>query len=212
MKKILINYYLVFVFVLFMVLNFMFYDFEVEGLLYTFLYDVLFILNIVFIVRNRKSIKFKVPVMAGYLLILIFCKDIYYVVFDIANVILLGIMGILENGLVRVFSAIILGLVLFFSSYMVFFLMLVYIVSGNDIYEDTHYYCNDNYEIYSYSGGAFDGFHYSIGKHYEFMNIDGIIEINYSDRNEVSEEKYNNFLKTHSCKLVGDGDGTKKNS
>ena len=46
----------------------------------------------------------------------------------------------------------------------------------------------------------------------EFMNIDGIIEINYSDRNEVSEEKYNNFLKTHSCKLVGDEDGTKKNS
>ena len=98
------------------------------------------------------------------------------------------------------------------SLYMIFFLMLVYIVSGNDIYEDTHYYWNDNYEIYSYSGGAFDGFHYSIGKHYEFMNIDGIIEINYSDRNEVSEEKYNNFLKTHSCKLVGDEDGTKKNS
>ena len=44
------------------------------------------------------------------------------------------------------------------------------------------------------------------------MNIDGIIEINYSDRNEVSEEEYNNFLKTHCCKLVGDEDGTKKNS
>ena len=56
MKKILINYYLVFVFVLFMVLNFVFYDFEVEGLLYTLFYDVLFILNIVFIVRNRKSV------------------------------------------------------------------------------------------------------------------------------------------------------------
>lgn len=209
MKKLLINYYLIFVFILFVIFNFTFYDFKVKGLLYTFLYDLLFILNIVIIVRNRKSIKFKVFVMAGYLLILIFCKDIYYISFDIVNAVLLGIMGILEKGLVRVFSAIILGEVLFFSPYI--FLMLLF-VSGNDIYEDTHYYCNDDYEIYSYSGGAFDGFHYIIGKHYEFINIDGIIEVNYSEKNEVSKEEYDVFLKDHNCKLVGDEGGNKENS
>lgn len=85
-------------------------------------------------------------------------------------------------------------------------------VSGNDIYEDTHYYCNDDYEIYSYSGGAFDGFHYIIGKHYEFINIDGIIEVNYSEKNEVSKEEYDVFLKDHNCKLVGDEGGNKENS
>lgn len=64
MKKVLINYYLIFVFILFVIFNFTFYDFKVKGLLYTFLYDLLFILNIVIIVRNRKSIKLKVFVMA----------------------------------------------------------------------------------------------------------------------------------------------------
>lgn len=209
MKKVLINYYLIFVFILFVIFNFTFYDFKVKGLLYTFLYDLLFILNIVIIVRNRKSIKLKVFVMAWYLLILIFCKDIYYISFDIVNAVLLGIMGILEKGLARVFSAIILGEVLFFSPYI--FLMLLF-VSGNDIYEDTHYYCNDDYEIYSYSGGAFDGFHYIIGKHYEFINIDGIIEVNYSEKNEVSKEEYDVFLKDYNCKLVGDEGGNKENS
>ncbi len=72
----------------------------------------------------------------------------------------------------------------------------------NDIYDDMHYYCENNYEVYSFSKGAMDKFHFSIGKHYEILNIDKVIYIFYSKRNEVSIEDYNNYLNTHNCRLV----------
>lgn len=80
--------------------------------------------------------------------------------------------------------------------------------SMNDIYDDMHYYCDNNYEVYSYSAGAMDSFHYSIGKHYEILNGNGIIYISYNEQNEVSQEEYENYLNTHKCKLVGDINGS----
>lgn len=200
MKRVLLNYYLGIVFILFVILNLAFYNVRVSGLFYILFYDILFILNILVIVRYRESIKFKVPVMIGYLFVWIFCKDVYYLAFDIVNVILLGIIGMVSPGFVRIFSFIIMGIILCFLP----FIFIYNILGNDDIYEDTHYFCDGNYEIYSYSSGAFDGFHYSIDQHYEFINVDGIIEIDYRERSKVSLEEYNDFLKTHSCKLVGD--------
>ena len=79
----------------------------------------------------------------------------------------------------------------------------------NKIYEDTHYYCNKNYEIYSYSNSAGDIFHYSIGKHYDFLNINDIIHITYNEQNEVKKYDYDNYLKKHKCRFVGDINGSK---
>ena len=79
----------------------------------------------------------------------------------------------------------------------------------NDIYDDMHYYCDNNYEVYSYSAGAMDSFHYSIGKHYEILNISGIINISYNERNEKTQDEYEAYLETHNCKLVGDKNGSK---
>ena len=79
----------------------------------------------------------------------------------------------------------------------------------NKIYEDTHYYCNKNYEIYSYSNSAGDIFHYSIGKHYDFLNINDIIHITYNEQNEVKKYDYDNYLKKHKCRLAGDINGSK---
>ena len=74
----------------------------------------------------------------------------------------------------------------------------------NDIYDDMHYFCENNYEVYSYSASAMDSFHYSIGKHYEFLDIDGMIYIPYNERNEVSQEEYDYYLNTHNCRMVGE--------
>ena len=60
-----------------------------------------------------------------------------------------------------------------------------------------------NYEIYSYSNSAGDVFHYSIGKHYDFLNINDIIHITYNEQNEVKKYDYDNYLKKHKCRLVG---------
>ena len=81
-------------------------------------------------------------------------------------------------------------------------------IISNDIYNDMHYYCENNYEVYTYSGGAMDKFHYSIGKYYDILDIDGIIYISYNERNEVSKKKYDNYLKEHKCRLVSDINGS----
>ena len=74
----------------------------------------------------------------------------------------------------------------------------------NDIYKDMHYYCDNNYEAYAYSEGAMDRFHYSVGKHYEILNIKGLIYIRYSERNEVTNVEYQEMIKNHNGKLVGE--------
>ena len=79
----------------------------------------------------------------------------------------------------------------------------MYFVYG-DIYDDMHYYCEDNYEVYGYSAGAMDSMHYSIGKYYKFLNIGDVIYAVYSERNEVSEGEYKDYLKNHGCRLADD--------
>ena len=72
------------------------------------------------------------------------------------------------------------------------------------IYPDMHYYCDNNYEVYSYSGGALDKFHYNIGKYYPVIDKKDILYISYNPGKEVSEKKYNKFLKEHKCWLDED--------
>lgn len=79
----------------------------------------------------------------------------------------------------------------------------------NNIYEDTHFYCDNNYEVYSYSAGAMDGFHYSIGKHYKILDINGIIKISFNNQNEATQNQYETYLERHNCELVGEKDGFK---
>ena len=74
----------------------------------------------------------------------------------------------------------------------------------NDIYRDTHYYCENNYEVYSYSNGATDKFHYSIGKHYEFLNINNMINISYRKRTEKNYNEYESYINMHHCQLIDD--------
>ena len=135
--------------------------------------------------------------------------------FYFSNIIVLIGIGLIDSMFMRIF-AIIFGLIVSIFFLPLFFIFLLCFGTSmseesgrNDIYEDMHYYCENNYEVYSYSAGAMDRFHYSIGKHYEFLDIDGIIYISYNERNEVSQEEYNNYLNTHKCKLVGDVNGSK---
>ena len=129
---------------------------------------------------------------------------------SLSNLFILIAIGFMESNFVKVISVLITLFFVVFSMPLLFVYLLRYGAgigeeSGrNDIYDDMHYYCENNYEVYSYSAGAMDRFHYSIGKYYEFLNIDGIIYISYNERNEVSQEEYSNYLYTHKCKLVGD--------
>ncbi len=211
MKKI-INYYLILKIIIFIFLNFTLYNIEIKGKVYEILIIILLVLNIYLIIKFRKNLKYKTVTIICYIILMPFCKNIYYLIFDIINIILIGIISVFDKKGTKIFAIVILSIIIFYSPYILFILMFLYYTTEDDIYADTHYYCNNNYEIYSYSGGGFDGFHYSIGKHYEFVNINDIIEINYSERNEVSQKEYDEFLQNNDCRLVGEENGTTNNS
>ena len=135
--------------------------------------------------------------------------------FYFSNIIVLIGIGLIDSMFMRIF-AIIIGLIVSIFFLPLFFIFLLCFGTSmseesgrNDIYEDMHYYCENNYEVYSYSAGAMDRFHYSIGKHYEFLDIDGIIYISYNERNEKTQDEYEAYLETHNCELVGDKNGSK---
>ena len=215
MKKNLINYYAIIMLVLYLIYNIALNSLKIGGLFYQIIMIIIIIANAIILIVFRKDIKYKEVVCAIYFFTWLFSKNIPQCFFNFSNIILLVGIGLIDSMFMRVF-AIIIGLIVSIFFLPLFFVFLLCFGTSmseesgrNDIYEDMHYYCENNYEVYSYSAGAMDSFHYSIGKHYEFLDIDGIIFISYNERNEVSQEEYNNYLNTHKCKLVGDVNGSK---
>ncbi len=205
MKKIIINYYGLIIVNLFIIYNIILKNLKIEGLLYKLFMINIIIINITILIKFKKNIKLKSLIIIIYFLTwFLFSKNALQLIFGISNIITLIIIGFSENNFIKILSVIIGLFLVTFSIPLFFIFILTYDTGINDIYNDTHYFCENNYEIYSYSAGAMDKFHYSIGKHYELINIDDIIYISYNERNEVSEKDYKNYLNNHKCKLVGD--------
>ena len=189
MKKKFIDYYAVIMLIIFIFYNIILESLKIGGLLYQIFMILLIILNIIILIKFRKKIKYKSIIIVLYLLIWIFSKNTLQCFFAFSNIIFLCITGFMESNFIKIMSFV-LPLLLF----ILLFIFLPPLIFGyiatfgfglseeknmNDIYSDMHYYCDDNYEVYAYSSGALDKFHYSIGKHYEFLNIDDIIYISY---------------------------------
>lgn len=216
MKKNIIDYYALIMLLLFIIYNIILKDLKVGGLLYQIFMIVLIVLNIIILIKLRKRIKLKGLIIVIYFLIwFLFSKNALQCFFGISNIFILIAIGLMESNFVKVISVLISLFFVVFSMPLLFVYLLTYGTSigeesgRNDIYDDMHYLCENNYEVYSYSAGAMDNFHYSIGKYYEFLDIDGIIFISYNERNEVSQKEYSNYLNAHKCKLVGDVNGSK---
>ena len=216
MKKNIIDYYALMIMFLFITYNIILKNLKIGGFLYQIFMMILTILNIIVLIKFRKRIKFKGLIIVIYLFIwFLFSKNTLQCFFGISNIITLIAIGFIESNFIKVISILITLFLIVFSIPLSFVLILTYgtnmseELDRSDIYENMHYHCENNYEVYSYSAGAMDRFHYSIGKYYESLNIDDIIYISYNERNEVSQEEYNNYLNTHKCKLVGDVNGSK---
>ena len=215
MKKNIIDYYALIMMILFIIYNIVLKDLKIGGLLYQIFMITLIVLNITVLIKFRKKIKFKGLIIVVYFFIWsIFSKNALQFLFGLSSMIILIAIGFMENNFIKNISILITLFFVAFSMPLLFAYLFAYGTGIskergiNDIIDDMHYFCENNYEVYSYSGGAIDSFHYSIGKHYEFLDIDGIIFISYNERNEVSQEEYSNYLNTHKCKLVGDVNGS----
>ena len=215
MRKNFINYYALVMFVLFIIYNLFLESLKIYGLLYQIFMFVMIIVNAIILIIFRKKIKYKTLIIIVYLLIWLFSKNTLQCFFAFSNIILLCITGFMDKHSIKIISVLIVifGYIFFLPLFFVFLLALGTGLDEergmNDIYDDMHYYCDNNYEVYSYSAGAMDIFHYSIGKHYEILNISGIINISYNERNEKTQDEYETYLETHNCKLVGDKNGSK---
>lgn len=214
MKKSIMNYYAIIMLVLYLIYNIGLNSLKIGGLLYQIIIIILIIVNTAILIIFRKDIKYKEAICIIYFFTWLFSKNIPQCFFNFSNIIVLVSIGLIDSKFMRVFAIVIALIVSIFFLPLFFIFLLCFGTSineesgRNDIYKDMHYYCENNYEVYSFSQGAMDKFHYSIGKHYEFLDIDDIIYISYNERNEVSQKEYDNYLKTHKCKLVGDISGS----
>lgn len=210
MRKKFIEYYALVMLMLFILYNFFLSSLKIYGLLYQVFMWVLIVVNAIILIAFRKKIKYKTLVIIVYLLIWLLSKNTLQCFFVFSNIILLCITGFMEKNSIKVISVLIVIFVYIFSLPLLFIFLLIFGTGFdeerglNDIYDTMHYYCDNNYEVYSYSAGAMDSFHYSIGKHYEILSINGIINISYNVRNEKTRDEYEAYLEKHSCKLVGD--------
>lgn len=210
MRNLFIKYYAVIMLCLFIFYNIVLNNLKVGGILYQIFMIIMIIVNLIVLILFRREIKYKVVVIIVYFFTFLFSKNALQCTFGFSNIIVLLITGFMENNFIKVLALLITLFFVLFSMPLLFIYLLVFGLGineeteRNDIYSDMHYYCENNYEVYSYSAGAMDGFHYSIGRYYEFLSINGIIYVSYNERNEVSENEYNNYLKHHKCRLVGE--------
>lgn len=212
MQKFIANFYLVLIIMLFIVNNIILDDLKITGALYISMMNISIVLNGIMLLLFKNEIKFKGIIIIIAFITFIFSKDIYQFIFIISTLVILILTDISNSKFIQITTIIINIIILIFHIPLLFFIIILVfneIDQNADIYEDTHYYCKNNYEAYSYSAGAMDDFHYSIGKHYEILNVDGIITISYNKRNEKTEEEYKNFIKNNKCKLVGAENGSK---
>ncbi len=214
MKKFLNNYALI-ILVLFIIYNLILDELMITGLLYKMIIILIIIVNLIILIIFRRTIKYKTLIIIIYWLIWLFSKDILQCLFAFSNIIILCIIGFIENNFIKIISILIIIYLFIFFLPLYFGLMLTFGINldedkyRNDIYPDMHYYCNNNYEAYAYSSGAMDSFHYSIGKYYDILNYNDIIKIVYRERNEKTLEEYTNFINNNNCKLVGGIDESK---
>lgn len=201
-KKFLINYYLIFIFIFLILINSIVNYVVIKGLLYYIAIILIIIFNFFTVLKHDTNIKFKNLFFILFTLSLLFDKTSLYRLISISSLIAIIITGFCKNKFIRISTY-----VLIVIAKIVFpFLFLILLTPREDpIYEDTHYYC-DKYEIYSYSYGAMDRFHYKVNKHHEIIYIKNIIEISYNEvmYDSDSNEHYAFILKNNKCILSKD--------
>ncbi len=192
---------------LFVLSNFVFRHIVVTGSLYRISMLLVIFINFILVIKFKKSIKRKSPFIIIYFLMCIFCKNALNLYFSLSNILAYIIAGFMESHFVKALTIIIISIATLFFLPLTFIFLLLYsgldgTKSMHDVYSDTHYICENDYEIYSFSMGAMDGFHYSVGKYHEFLRIDDILEISYRKRNETTQEIYEEFLENNDCMLA----------
>lgn len=206
MKKILIDYYAVIMLILFIIYNVFLRNLMISGLLYKLVMFIIILANIFVLVKYRNRIKYKSFIIIAYFLLsLIIAKSMMQYLFGFLSMLVLILTGISKSKMIKVITVIMV--ICFIFIYKLYFLVLAFSLGLNDdedymvnrIYEDMHYYCDKGYEVYAYSAGAFDSYHYSVTKNYVILRIDKVINIVYMKSEDITYEEYEKYIKNNNC-------------
>jgi len=202
-EKIFKEYYLVCILIYFVIFNIINTDLIVKGILYYLFLIKLIIATIAIIIKYNNTLKYKEVLYPFFLINIIFSKNIFYAILLIITFILITILNFEIMDSIKKYSIIFSIISVITIPIIAFVVILSSIFNINNIYENTHYYC-DNYEIYMHSAGAMDSYHYTVIKRYEFIKLNNIIEIVYNKYVGNEREDYENILNNKECILVSE--------
>jgi len=204
MKK----YYSLVVLIAIVLNRFLLSGIKMTGIVHDICSIILIVLNIFLLIKFRENLKFKGLSMVLYFLAIILSRNSYSLIFIITSLVTLIGLGIVDKKIyLKVIGILVCSIFIILPMYIILPIMfMLFSVDYNDVYEDTHYRCSNNYEAYAYSAGAMDEYHYSVGKYKEIINLGEILSINYSVRNEITHDYYEDFIKSNDCKLVKNND------
>ncbi len=207
MKK-LIKYYSLILTILLFLNNVVFTFISIKGILYQIIMYFFIIINIFMLLEYRDSIKYKKASLVMLFLLIITAKNALNLYFILTFIFILLIIGFKESLFIKIVSicSIVFSVIFFLPTLFIFMFTFGESLDGtvleNQIYEEQHYLCSGNTEVFVASGGAFDMFHYYKGNFYKIVNIDDIININVRFSHETSEDKYEEEIKNNKCVLV----------
>lgn len=207
MKK-LIKYYSLIITILLFLNNVLLASLSVKGILYKIIMYFLIIINIFMLIKYRDSIKYKKVSLVMLFLLIITAKNVLNLYFILTFIFILLVIGFKDSIFIKIVSicSVVFGAIFFFPVLFLFMFTFGESLDGtvleNQIYEDQHYLCSGNTEVFVASAGAFDKFHYYEGKYYKIINIDDIININIRFSHETSENEYEEEIKNNKCVLV----------
>lgn len=158
--------------------------------------------NIFGIFMFRKKIV--CPAISLILFILFFLMAKSQSELSFAVTMVLGITIVFFKKAQVVVTAVASFLFLFFSPLLFFTLLIILpVLDGSDmIYPETHYYTDDGRELFVYSAGAMDGFHYCVGRGFEIIDLGQTLKFYYRDVQSVNKHEYEQVKGTANCTLA----------
>lgn len=198
-KMFLINYYLFFIFVFLILINSIVNYVVIKGLLYYLVIILIILINFFIVLKYENNIKFKNLFFILFIISVLFDKTNLYRLISLSTLVAIIITGFEKSKFIMISTY---ALAVFVGIAFPFLILFMFAPGEDPIYEDMHYYCGE-YEIYSYSYGAMDRFHYKVNRHYEIIYLKNIIEISYNEviSDSDSDEQYNFILKNNKCIL-----------
>lgn len=201
MSKVL-PYYLGIQLFFFILLNIRLKNLVVSGIFYIIAIVVLHVMHLVLLVWKNETLKWKGGFYCLFLFCIIFSKNIFHFIFLLNTIIVLSLLNLKRNRTMQVVLIVLISMILL-NSHLIFFSLLFVTFNQDGIYEDTHYLCDEKYEIYIHSAGAMDSFHYTIIQKENLINLNNLLKIGYNKPIGNTLEQYNQTLKQYTCRRVG---------